>query len=133
MAAIVVTFVLVIDSLISCVMVGGFTFGLIGAYVPPAEVTASEAMCSSVVNLTTCQLTLTNQGTHSTATTGVCSIGGASSGSVASGATVPAGGSLQGVRCEVHGSAVAPGSNVQGAVSLTNGATLVFFGTVNNG
>jgi len=129
MSEVVVTFFLLVVSLITCVMVGGFSFGLIGDYVGPAEVSVQNATCSQSANLTTCQLTLMNQGAHSTATSGDCLIRGASVASVVGGGTVPAGGSL-GVQCIAHGGNFTEGARIQGALSLTNGGVLYFFGTV---
>ena len=130
MSAIIVTFVLIVVTLITSVMVASFTFGLISSYIPPAEVTVQGATCSATGNTTTCQLILTNEGAKNTATSGTCSLDGTTAGSVVGGGTVPAGGSLDGVECVAHNSPITPGSNVKGELSLTNGAILPFIGSV---
>ena len=118
--------------LIASVMLAGITFGVFSIYYAPAEVAAEGATCSTAGNTTTCQLTLTNDGTQNTATTGDCSLqaGSVVSGSVVGGGTVPAGGSLSGVKCVAHGGGISPGSQISGVLSMTNGASAFFIGTL---
>jgi len=128
---IIVEFMLIAIVLIACVMLAGFTFGLFSSYVTPAEVAVESAICSTAGNTTTCQLTLTNVGARDTSTTGTCSMsaGADENGSVVGGGTVPAGGSLSGVECVAHGY-LSTGSQVSGALSLTNGGIAFFVGTL---
>ena len=131
LTAIVAEVVLIGVLLIASFMLIGFTFGVFSFYYPPAEVAVDEASCLASGNTTTCNLMLTNDGSRSTATTGVCSInaGGDVSGSVLGGGVVPAGGSLP-VQCVAHGGDLSPGSQVSGALTLTNGGSAFFIGTL---
>jgi len=134
MAAIVVEFVLIIVSLISCVILGGFAFGTITIYVPPAMVAAQVASCSYAGNATDCKLILVNQGTKNVSTEGTCALsvpGAGGNGTVTNGGVVPAGGSLQGVTCAVHSSPLSPGMRVSGSLPLTDGGSVFFTGTAN--
>jgi hypothetical protein len=117
--------------LVAAVMLAGITFGVFSFYYHPAEVSAVGATCSTNGNTTVCQLTLTNIGLENTATTGVCSLraGAVETGSVVGGGTVPAGGSLSGVKCVASGNP-SPGSQVSGALLMTNGASAFFVGTL---
>jgi hypothetical protein len=132
LAAIVVEVLLIGVVLIASVLVAGFTFGIFSFYITPAVVSVAGTMCSATENTTTCQLTIINEGERPTATTGTCSIDESSDigGSVIGGGTVPAGGSLQGVQCVAHGGELPSGSQVSGALPMTNGAILYFIGTL---
>ncbi len=132
LTAIVVEIILIGIVLIASAMLAGFTFGVFSYYVSPAAVTVQGTICSANGNTTTCQLTLTNEGGHNTATTGACYLDGRIniSGDVVGGGTVPAGGSLGGVQCVAHGASLQSGSQVSGALPLTNGAILYFIGTL---
>jgi FlaG/FlaF family flagellin (archaellin) len=118
--------------LIATIMLASFTFGVFSFYYSPAEVAADGASCSSGGNSTTCQLTLTNMGAKDTSTTGSCSLdeGTDVTGYVTDGGVVPAGGSLTNVHCVALGVILHSGSLVEGALSLTNGGTAFFFGSV---
>lgn len=132
MTAIIVEFVLVVVSLMASVMLGGFVFGAISIYVPPAEVAAQVTGCITTRNVTGCSLTLVNQGSKNVSTDGTCSLsvaGGETSGNVTNGGVVPAGGSLQGVQCQVHSSPLPAGGRVSGSLALNNGASVFFTGT----
>ena len=132
MSELVVEIIIIGVVLIASVMVGGFTFGIFSFYLRPAEVTAGGATCSATANMTTCQLTLSNEGPTNTSTTGVCSMSAGTEmiGSVVGGGTVPAGGSLSDVECVAHGGNITTGSQVSGALALTNGAVAFFVGTL---
>ena len=118
--------------LIAAVMLAGITFGVFSFYYQPAEVFAVGALCTHAGNATVCQLTLANEGLDDTATTGVCSLqdGSLMSGSVVGGGTVPAGGSLSDVECVANGGNPIQGSQISGALLMTNGASAFFTGTL---
>lgn len=118
--------------LVSAIMLVSLTFGVFSFYISPAEVEAESALCSAAGNTTMCLLTLTNTGAQDTFTTGSCTLdaGAVLSGNVVNGGTVPAGGSLTNVQCVTHGVDPSPGSQVSGVLSLTNGGTAFFVGTV---
>jgi hypothetical protein len=129
---IVATIFLIVVVLISSVILGTFVFGLMGSYIPPPEVIAGDLTCSVNGNVTSCQMTLTNEGGHSTATTGSCALSSnTGQDSVVGGGTIPAGSSLNGVACVSHHATVAMGSQIQGSLSLTDGEIVIFFGTLN--
>ena len=111
-------------------ILGTYVFGLMGSYYPPPEVYAQGATCSIAGNQTTCQVTLTNQGGHDTATTGSCSDGSSAQAAVVGGGTIPAGGSLEGVKCVSQGTTLSGSSHIQGWLSLTDGGIVIFFGTL---
>jgi hypothetical protein len=130
---IIVEFTMIIAILIAAVMIGGYSFGLISSYVPPAEVAVESASCFSSSNATVCQLTLANVGANDASTTGQCTISSASMKpcQVIGGGTIQAGGVLKGVECVIDGSTVQADSHVQGEISLSNGASVPFVGDVN--
>jgi len=130
-SAVVAEVVMIAVLLVAAVMLAGITFGIFAIYYQPAEVTAESATCSTADNMTVCQVTLTNEGTSDTSTTGACSlqVGTLVQGSVEGGGTVPAGGSLSGVECVAHSGGFSSGSHVNGALQLTNGASAFFIGT----
>ena len=130
--AILVEFVLIIVSLISAVILGGFLFGIFTVYVPPAEVAAQVSSCTATGTTEVCQLALANQGARNVDTDSYCTInvgGSKLSGTIANGGTVPASGSLSGVSCVVQGVTAQPGSRLTGSILLTNGALVFFAGT----
>jgi hypothetical protein len=131
-SAVVAEVVMIAVLLVATVMLAGVTFGVFAIYYQPAEVAAEGATCIAAGNTTICQLTLTNQGSHDTATAGVCSLSGdaVASGSVEGGGTVPAGGSLSGVQCVVNGGSSFEGARISGAVLMTNGFYAYFVGTL---
>lgn len=130
-SAVVAEVVMIAVLLVSVVMLAGITFGIFAIYYQPAEVAAEGAACTEVGNTTVCQLTLTNEGTQDTSTTGLCAIqsGDVVQGYVEGGGTIPAGGSLSGVQCVTYGGGLMPGSHVTGVVPTTNGASAFFVGT----
>jgi len=130
LSAIVVEFVLVVISLIACIVLGGFTFGTIQIYVPPAEVAAQASSCSAAGNHSFgCMLTLNNQGSRNVATDGICSLnvsGGPVNGTISDGGTVPAGGALTGVQCIADVAGPTSGALVTGSISLNDGGMAYF-------
>ena len=130
-SAVVAEVVMIAVLLVAVVMLAGVTFGIFAFYYQPAEVAAGSASCTAVGNTTVCQLTLTNEGTQDTSTTGTCAlrVGEVVEGSVEGGGTVPAGGSLSGVQCVAYGGGLMPGSHVSGVLQMTNGASAFFIGT----
>jgi hypothetical protein len=127
---IVVTFLLIIVTLMASVILGGMVFGFMGSYAPPAEVTVESATCSSNLNAITCSITLGNLGGHSTATSGFCTLGsGSNNATLIGGGVIPAGGSLSGVKCVRQGVDLTQGSSIEGSLYLTNGAVLTFYGS----
>jgi hypothetical protein len=132
LASIVVEVMLIAVLLIAVVILASFTFGLFSFYLSPAEVAVEGASCSTAGNSTTCLLTLTNLGAQDAYTTGSCSLSAGTDalGNVVNGGIVPAGGSLSNVQCVTHGVDPSPGSQVSGVLSLTNGGTAFFVGTV---
>jgi len=130
-SAVVAEIVMIAVVLVAAVMLAGVTFGIFAIYYQPAEVAAEGATCSNVGNMTVCELTLTNEGSENTATTGVCALqaGVLLQGSVEGGGTVPAGGSLSGVQCVAQSESLLPGSHVSGVLQMTNGASTFFIGT----
>ena len=130
-SVVVAEVVMIAVLLVAVVMLAGVTFGIFAIYYSPAEVAAEGATCSTVGNTTVCQLTLTNEGSRDTATTGACILqsGEVMQGSVEGGGTVPAGGSLSGVECIANGGGHSPGSHISGALQMTNGASTFFIGT----
>jgi len=118
--------------LIATIVMASFTFGLFSFYYSPPEVSVEGTSCYTGGNSTTCQLTLMNMGTRNASTTGSCSlnVGTDISGLVVNGGVVPAGGSLTNVQCVTHGVDPSPGSQVTGALSLTNGGIAFFVGSV---
>ena len=132
MSPLVAEITLIAVVLIATVIMASFTFGLFSLYYSPPEVAVQGATCSTAGNSTTCQLTLTNMGAQDASTTGSCSMsmGTEVSGLVFNGGIVPAGGSLTNVQCVAHGVDPSPGSQVAGALSLTNGGTAFFVGSV---
>jgi FlaG/FlaF family flagellin (archaellin) len=131
-SSIVAEITLIAVVLIATVIFASFTFGVFSFYYSPPEVAVEGASCSTAGNSTTCQLTLSNMGNRDTSTTGSCSlnVGTAVSGLVVNGGIVPAGGSLTNVQCVTHGVDPSPGSQVTGALSLTNGGIAFFVGSV---
>jgi hypothetical protein len=131
MSPIIATMFLIVVVLISSVILGTFVFGLMGSYIPPPEVTVANPTCSASGNATSCQLTLNNEGGHSTATSGSCTLGSnTGQDSIVGGGTIPAGGSLTGVTCVSHDATLASGSRIQGSLSLTDGEIVIFFGVL---
>jgi len=130
-SSLVAEIVLIAVLLIATVIFASFTFGLFSFYLSPAEVAVEGASCFTGTNSTTCQLTLTNVGESSVWTTGSCSLdaGANLNCAVVGGGNVPAGGSLL-VQCVAHGIDLDPGAQVSGVLSLTNGGTAFFVGTV---
>jgi hypothetical protein len=129
MSPIIATMFLIVVVLISSVILGTFVFGLMGSYISPPEVTVADPTCSVTGNMTSCQLTLTNEGGHNTATSGSCSLGSnTGQDSVVGGGTIPAGGSLKGVTCISHVATLTSGSRIQGSLFLTDGEIVIFFG-----
>lgn len=129
---IVVEFILILVTLITSVMVGGFVFGLFGNYIPPAEVAAQVSSCSSTGSSEVCQLTLSNVGARNVATTSGCTLslaGSARPGNLTGGGTIPGGASLNKISCAVQGAQAEPGSRLVGSIPLSNGATVFFTGT----
>jgi hypothetical protein len=127
-ATVVVEFVLILVGLITSIMIGAFFFDLFGTYLSPAEVAAQASSCSSDGLSEVCQFTLSNVGAHSVATSSGCSLSNVS-GNLTGGGTIPGGGSLNHVSCEVQGVHAAAGSRLTGAISLSNGAIVFFAGT----
>jgi len=130
-SALVAEIALIAVVLIVSVIFASFTFGVFSFYYSPPEVAAQGASCSTAGNSTTCQLTLTNVGAQDTSTTGSCSLdsGTVVNGYIVDGGTVPAGGSLANVQCVTNGLNLTSGSQVDGALTLTNGGTAFFIGT----
>ena len=127
-SVIVVTVFLIIIVLISSVALGTFVFGVMGSYIPPPQVMAEDPACTVSGNTTSCQMTLSNTGGHSTETTGSCSLGSnTGKDTVVGGGTIPPGGSLAGVACVSDGFVPVPGSHVQGSLFLTDGQIVIFF------
>ncbi len=126
MTEIVVTMVLIVIGLISNVMVAGFAFGLLGSYATSPEVSAQFVGCSSSASGGVCNVLLNNIGARNVDTAGSC-IENSRLGSVGSGGTVPAGGTLN-VSCTVTGFTIQSGDLVTGSVSLSNGASVYFAG-----
>ncbi len=124
---------LIAVSLIAGVALGGFAFGLLGAYAHPAEVAAQVRSCSSIgASSEVCTIDLTNVGSSDVGTTSACyiDVGGAKvSGTVGSGGSVPGGGSLTGVSCMVQGASAVAGTTITGSISLTSGYPVYFAGT----
>lgn len=131
-SSIVAEIALIAVVLITAVILASFTFGLFSSYYSPAEVAVEGASCTTAGNSTTCQLTLTNMGAQNTSTTGLCSmnVGTDVPGNVVNGGVVPAGGSLTNVQCITHGVNPSLGSQVSGALSLTDGGIAFFVGSV---
>lgn len=129
-SVVVATIFMIVVVLITGVIFGTFVFGLMGSYMSPPEVTVQSPACSVSGNMTSCQMTLTNQGGHSTSTTGSCSLGRATQDMLVGGGTIPAGGSLKGVACVSSGFALMAGSHVQGSLSLSDGQIVIFFATL---
>jgi FlaG/FlaF family flagellin (archaellin) len=131
-SVVVAEVVMIAVLLVAAVMLAGVTFGIFSFYYQPAEVVASGAVCSAAGNTTTCQITLSNEGLDDAATTGDCSLqdGTLMSGAVVGGGTVPAGGTLSGVKCVAHGTDPIQGSQVSGSLLMTNGASAFFIGTL---
>ena len=122
------TVFLIIIVLISSVALGTFVFGVMGSYIPPPQVMAEDPACSVSGNTTSCQMTLSNTGGHSTETTGSCSLGSnTGKDTVVGGGTIPPGGTLAGVACVSDGFVPVPGSHVQGSLFLTDGQIVIFF------
>ena len=131
-SVVVAEVVMIAVLLVAAVMLAGITFGVFAVYYHPAEVAAEGAACSSVGNTTICQLTLTNEGSEDTATTGACAlqVGTVVQGSVEGGGTIPAGGSLSDVQCAANVGGLMPGSHISGILHMTNGASAFFIGTL---
>ena len=130
-SVVVAEVVMIAVLLVAAVMLAGVTFGIFAIYYQPAEVAAGGATCSTMGNATVCQLTLTNEGSSDTETTGMCSLqaGSLVHGTVEGGGTVPAGGTLSGVECVAAGGGFSPGSHINGALQMANGASAFFVGT----
>ncbi len=125
----VVTVFLIMVALITGTILAGIAFGAMGIYTGRAAVSAQVASCGTTSSGEVCQLTLTNQGSSNVYTDGVCNLGPQHSGSVQDGGVVPAGGTLQGVKCVVPGVAPSAGSPIEGSISLTDGFVVFFAGT----
>jgi hypothetical protein len=126
-------FVLIVVSIISSVILGGFLFGTLAVAGTPAEVDAQASSCSAINGSQVCRVTLTNVGARNAATDGVCTLtiaGQARPGSIADGGVIPASGSLSNVSCMVEGPAASSGTSVVGTVSLTNGVEVPFVAAV---
>lgn len=121
--------VLIAVTLISSLVFGGFFFGLIGTMDRPAEVAAQATVCKHVGSSETCVIDLTNEGASNTSTTNVCRLGSAE-GTLTSGGTIPADGTLLGVVCTVTGINALSGSRLVGSVPLANDGIVFFVGTV---
>jgi len=121
--------VLIAVTLISSLVFGGFFFGLIGTMDRPAEVAAQITACKHVGSSETCVIDLTNEGASNTSTTNVCRLGSAE-GTLTSGGTIPADGTLVGVECTVTGISVLTGARLVGSIPLANDGTVFFVGTV---
>jgi len=129
LAAIVVEFVLIAVTLIAAIILGGFVFGTIGIYVPPAEVAAQVNICTHNGNVLDCVLTLANQGTKGVSTVGVCTLDagqGSFNGTVVGGGQVPAGGVLNEVSCSGTSGNMTSNALITGSISLTDGAMAYF-------
>jgi hypothetical protein len=100
-----------------------------------AQVVASVVACNynnMVSGAEACEVVLTNSGNANTATTGSCSLsygGGTHEGEVTGGGTVAAGSYLT-VTCSYKvGSGASTGTQITGAIFLTDGDSALFSGT----
>jgi flagellin-like protein len=136
------TVILIAITLIAAIAVAGFVFGLFGTFTSTAQVQASVTSCvasgSGATAQETCSLVLTNSGNANTLITGVCSLtfGGSTYTATASATgtsttTVPSGGSgtYQCQDAAGTGHSAGAGSQVTGAVILSNGGNALFSGT----
>ena len=114
-------------SLIAGLMLGIFTFQVVGTAAHPAEVSAQLDTCAADGANETCSLTLANVGGSDVQTLPLCTLG-AAGGNLTAGGIVPAGGTLN-VDCSVDGAQASHlGPFVSGWVSLSNGASVFFAG-----
>ena len=127
MNSLVAEVVLIGVVLASSIMVGGFTFGLIGVYVPPAEVAVQVASCSSANSSLDCNLMVVNVGAKNVDASG-CSINAAGvevSGALRGVTTIPASSQIQ-MSCSVNGLSAMPGATVVGSLYMSNGGVAYF-------
>lgn len=100
-----------------------------------AQVTASVVACNyntMVSGAEACEVVLTNSGNVSTGTTGACTLtyeGGNHQGEVSGGGTVAAGSYITVTCAFAVGTGLSPGTQITGAIYLTNGGSALFSGT----
>ena len=115
-------------SLATALLVGSFSFQMIGTAAHPAEVSAQLNSCTANGTSETCSLTLANVGGADVQTMS-CAVGSDGGDLIAGGGTVPAGGTLR-VNCVV---AQLPGAGmgipVIGWIGLSNGVSVYFVGS----
>jgi flagellin-like protein len=118
---------LIVVTLVTGLMVGTFTFQVVGTAAHPAEVSAQLNSCTANGSNETCSLTLANVGASDVVTLPVCVVGSVD-GSLTAGGTVPAGGTLT-VDCSVKGVQLeGAGSPIMGWIALSNGYSVYFAG-----
>ena len=119
---------LIFVSLLTALLVGSFTFQMMGTAAHPAEVSAQFDSCTARGTNETCSLTLANLGASNVQTLPSCEVD-SDGGNLVSGGIVPAGGTLT-VSCLVVGLPDAgTGSPITGWVALSNGASIYFVGS----
>ena len=128
------TVILIAITLIAAIAIAGFVFGLFGSFTSTARVQASVTSCTSpAANQQDCALVLTNSGNANTTPTGSCSLtyGGHTYAGTTAVPVITAGTSVS-VTCHTANAAqpvATLGSQITGAVILTNGGNALFSGT----
>jgi flagellin-like protein len=130
------TVILIAITLIASIAIAGFVFGLFGSFTSTAQVTVVPVTCNNSPNspgTLTCTLTIKNTGSSSTSVTAVFLAYGTQVPGTGCSPVVSAG---QSTTCTAifnltpTTSTIPVGQAVQGSITLSNGASVPWSGTV---